>query len=429
MNGFRFIHAADLHLDSPFRGMSHLPDAIRHRVRESTFLAFQNIVSLAIREKVDFLLIAGDVFDLADRSLRAQIRFRSMLEPLAERRIPVYVIHGNHDPLDGQRASLSWPENVTFFKEEVEVLPVLRVEKSVTGTTISEKLLAHMHGYSYPTAKVFDNLVPHYKRRLDAPYAIGLLHTNVDGDANHDNYAPSSKRELIASGLDYWALGHVHTRQTIHENPYIVYPGNIQGRSIRETGPRGCYLVDVSNEGLTRLTFHAVDTLRWHQEDVSIQGLMTEQELLEKVERSFDAIRQSSSERPHIVRLTLSGRGAVHRALLQDHTLRDLTAFWRDNESLRNDFVWLESLHIKTGREIDRDRLLEEENLLGDLLRYARAIGIDEKLLSDLDKEALAPLWKHGRASKYLEPYTPDELRQWLREAEEIAIDRLLEEA
>ncbi|MBD0381022.1 metallophosphoesterase family protein [Paenibacillus sedimenti] len=418
MKRLRFVHAADLHVDSPFKGMSALPERVRERIRESTFGALKELVTLAIEEKADFVLISGDVYDLSDRSLRAQIRFQRAMEQLAARGIPAYIIHGNHDPQDGRAAKLVWPAAVHFFAcDRVETVDV---EKPDLG------VIAQVHGISYRTSSVTDNLAHQFKAGNPNVYQIGLLHTNVDGDPGHDNYAPCTKQELIASGMHYWALGHVHTRQVLNEqSPTIVYPGNIQGRSIRETGARGCYVVDVHEDGRAELTFHALDRVRWFHEKVSVAGLQTEQELKDRLGEHIERIREEADGRDAVVRFVLEGRGMVHALLRKGRALDELTAEFREDEAERSRFVWIESIEDRTGSEIDLEALQQEKSFLGDLLRLSHALREDDAALAEFAREALAALQSLPQAAGAPAAADPERLRQWLRAAEELAADLL----
>jgi exonuclease SbcD len=458
MKRLRFIHAADLHLDSPFKGMAALPQRLRERVRESTFESLNRLVSLAIREQVDFVVISGDVYDLADRSLRAQIRFQKAMQQLAERDIQAYIIHGNHDPEDGRAAKLNWPAAVHFFaSDHVETVAAQKQGRGV---------IALIHGISYRTAAVTENLAVQYRGHDSSVFQIGLLHTNVDGDPAHDNYAPCSKEELLRSGIHYWALGHVHTRKVLHASPAIVYPGNLQGRSIRETGPRGCYVVDVNEEGRAELTFHALDSLRWHDNTLSIQGLQTEQELRDLLDEHREKLRQAAEGRDCIVRLVLEGRGALHNLLRKGRALNELLADLREQEasrigsaadhgeewstpvvdtaaqdsdwmkdkrnveahninpSTRGGFVWIESMEDRTGSELDREQLLQQKSFVGDLLRLSQSLLRDEAALSAFAGEALASL-QLPQAAGSPAALEPERLQQWLRAAEELTADLL----
>ena len=450
MKAFRFMHAADLHLDSPFVGMAALPQGIRESLRQSTFIALANMIKLALQQKVDFVLISGDVFDLADRSLRAQIRFQKALQRLTASGIAVYIVHGNHDPEDGRAARLNWPKRAHFFStSEVECLPVILENKGA---------VAQIYGISYATAAVTENLVQRIadkfeKARDDSDlYRIGLLHTNVDGDQGHANYAPCSMQDLLNSNMHYWALGHVHTRQVLHMEPAIVYPGNLQGRSVRETGAKGCYIVDVSEYGETKLTFHALDAVRWQQRSISIQGIQTEQELKERFENELEQAREEASGRAAIVRLTLTGRGPMQAPLQKGSMLSELITELREEESKRvglvhpwdsgfldserfgsiddsstttADFVWIESVQVLSGLEIDKGLLLEQESFLGDLLRISESILADEALFAAFCAETLDPLFAHGKAVKHLTELCRAEQTAWLKAAQELAIDYL----
>jgi len=413
----RFLHAADLHLDSPFKGMAALPEPIRERVREATFESLRALVALAERERVDFVVVSGDVYDLADRSLRAQIRFQRALERLAAAEIPVFVIHGNHDPEDGRAAQLNWPQAVHFFA--ADRVETVAVEKPGRG------VIAHVHGISYKTAAVHDNLALGYRGIDPNVCQIALLHTNVDGDPAHGNYAPCSRRDLLERGIDYWALGHVHTRQVLHDRPAIVYPGNIQGRSVRETGPRGCYVVDIDETGRAALAFHALDAVRWHHETVSVQGVSTEQQLKDVLLARLEQVRESADGRAAVVRLVLEGRSAVGRLLRKGRALEELTAELRDGEADRSRFVWLESIDDRSRGELDWEALQQEESFLGDLLRLSVDLQRDEEALHAFAAEALAALDSLPAAAGRPLAAGAEQLREWLRAAEELAADLL----
>lgn len=432
MQPFRFLHSADLHLDSPFKGMSHLPDSIRDRVRESTFAALQELVTLAVQEQVDLVLISGDVYDLADRSLRAQIRFQKAMQELSIHHIPVFIIHGNHDPLDGRAAKLSWPEGCYIFGTE-QVESVL-VEREGRGA------IARVHGISYRTSAVVDNLALKFQQtdsHIKQPvFEIGMLHTNVEGEADHDNYAPCTKQDLLQSGMNYWALGHVHTRKVINGgtnsgDTCIVYPGNTQGRSVRECGPRGCYIVDVTAEGYTKLTFHPLDQIRWFVETIQIVGMENEQEIKDALELKMQEVLKLADGRSCMIRLVLEGRGPVHDLLRKGSALQDLLDELRDQEMIRVEqgavFIWPESIDDRTGRVIDQEQLLEQRSFVGDMLRMSRELQQSDDALGQFRDEALSSLLLQSKVAKVLGADTAneDELREMLRAAENLLIDTL----
>ena len=238
---FRFLHAADLHLDSPFQGLSAIAPVLRESLQNATFQAFERLVDLCLTRKVDALLIAGDLHNAVDRSLRALTRMRDQFHRLQANGIAVFLCHGNHDPLCGWEARFTWPDNVHVFgTAEVAARPLLK-----NGAEAARVL-----GISYGRERVEENLALQFTREKDAPWSIALLHTNVGHDRNHANYAPCKLSDLLQSGMDYWALGHIHTHRVLHSgNPVVLYPGNPQGRHPREPGPRGCYIVDVDARG------------------------------------------------------------------------------------------------------------------------------------------------------------------------------------
>jgi DNA repair exonuclease SbcCD nuclease subunit len=422
--GFSFIHAADLHLDSPFRGYSRIDFAdeetrenVLRQLRDCTYSALDNIVDACLAHRVDFLVLAGDIYDLADRSLRAQLRFRDALGRLAGAGVAAFVAYGNHDHGAGWRAELAWPDNVCIFPAgEVAARPVLRRGREV----------ARVYGISYPRREVAENYARLFRREPDAPFAVAVLHCNVGGHSLHANYAPCTLEELAGTGIDYWALGHVHGRSVLKEHsPCVVYPGNPQGRNPRETGSRGCYLVRVGPGGGVNMEFIETDSVRWERVQVPIDGLGTEQELLERLADRLSGLQQLHAGRSVVVRLELAGRGPLHRRLQHAGALEGML------EELRyrfagpaGPFVWPESIRSNTAVPVDKESLRESETLLGDLLAISReARGGGE--IRDRLRQALAPL--DSRAARHLNPPGEEEFNALLEAAEDLALDLLWE--
>ncbi len=252
MAKLRFIHAADLHLDSPFHGIrSEAPGHVAETLRRATFDAYNNIIDLCLQERVDALLVAGDVYDGADRSLRAQLQFVEGLKRLDAGGIRSFICHGNHDPLDGWEAQLDLPAGCVRFESEV------------TSTLMfpDEPDRATVYGVSYLRREVRENLAPLFREVVSSGgFNVGLLHANVGGNPNHGSYSPCSVTDLEETSIDYWALGHVHTRQVLRQQgPAVVYPGNPQGRHPNKPGARGVYLVEVDDAGAVRMNFHSAE--------------------------------------------------------------------------------------------------------------------------------------------------------------------------
>jgi len=419
---FKFIHAADLHLDSQFKGVSGLSDGIRAFLRESTFASLERLTQLAIREQADFMVISGDVYDAKDSSLQAQLRFQEALDRLGEHGIGVYIIHGNHDPLDGPRMRTAKKEHVHVFGPDFERATACRRQ--------DRQPVAVIGGISYPSSKVTENTSRYFHRSKDSSlFHIALLHANVDGDPTHETYSPCTRRDLTAAGYQYWALGHIHKRQVLQEYPHIVYPGNIQGRSIREAGAKGCYAVQVDKDGNVELEFHELDTVRWFQETISIDGMDGEESFHTMVEARMQNIRSERPGQMSIVRFIVTGRGSLHERLEQGRMAEELLHEFRrravrsagEPGGLRG-LVWIESFEIRSGPWIDREALLQEDSFLGELLRYGQRAGEDERIRSDLLRSALGPLTANAELRRLLAETTEEERAGWLRRAEEMAV-------
>ncbi|MGB8993409.1 MAG: DNA repair exonuclease [Desulfobaccales bacterium] len=417
---FSFVHCADLHLDSPCEGIHAAAPNIAAVLREATFRALDRVIDLAITEQVDFIIVAGDVHDGENRSLRAQLRFRDALWQASEAGIPSFIAHGNHDPLSGWEAHLAMPAMVTRFGGQgVECFPVRR-----HGAT-----LAHIYGLSYPVREVRANLAPQFRRRPEAPFAIGVLHCNVGGDPNHDNYAPCGLEDLAAAGMDYWALGHIHSRKILRDQePWVVYPGNTQGRNWREMGPRGCYLVRVDAARRLTPTFVATDVVRWFRHDLDIGGLSTWDDLLDALDRVREEVRAAAEGRAAILRFNLVGRGELHRELARRIDLeRDLAEPLRDGEAERPDFVWVESVRHRSRPPLDLDQRRLVQDFVGDFLNAAQRLRAQEIPGAAL-REVLHQRPEHRVIAAALERLGNDELLSILSDAEILGVDQLLPE-
>ncbi|MDD3580961.1 MAG: DNA repair exonuclease [Desulfobacca sp.] len=416
---FSFIHCADLHLDSPFEGLHALEPQIAAILRDATFKAFGQVIDLAINAKVDFVIIAGDVYDGADRSLRAQLRFRDALRRAVEAGIECLVAHGNHDPLSGWEAALTLPPGVhRFGGQQVEHLIVKR----------GSEPLAEIYGISYPVREVRDNLASQFQRQPGQSFHIGVLHCNVGGDPHHDNYAPCTLTDLINSGMDYWALGHIHNQKVLRDRePCIIYPGNTQGRNVREAGPRGCYLVRVDENRHLQTEFVATDVVRWYTQEVNIADLNSIDDLLEVLTEILEETRKAADGRAAILRLTLVGRGELHRQLRHLDPDRDLGSRLREGELNRDDFVWVESVQNRTRPPVDIERKRQVQDFIGDFLRAAEALRQDQHPAALLHK-LLAARPEHTLIAKYLNKLTQEDWLAMLGDAETLGLDLLLED-
>ena len=405
MEQLRFIHAADLHLDSPFRGIGDIAPELRDQLQSATLSAFERIINHTIENKADFLILAGDLYDSRDRSLRALLAFRRQMERLAERDVSVYIVHGNHDPLNGWGSEFQLPPNVTTFSGRTDTEPFVRHGREVADIT----------GVSYTRERVMENLAASFKPGGNAPYSIAVLHANVGGQTGHADYAPATVNELANAGFDYWALGHVHSRSILATEPaMIVYPGNTQGRHARESGPRGCYQVDVDTHGRAHLQFVETDVVRWAHITVSIAGHSRLSSLVNTMlEKGREVAAQFAG--PTVVRCTISGNGSLHRELRKDNIEQEL----RDE---LHTVVATESVRIATGPELDFEMIARTETIVSDFLDLARRASDDPTLRQKLN-DSLMPLFRR----KEIAPPDDARFREWLERAGTLGVDLLLD--
>lgn len=299
----RFIHAADIHLDSPLAAVADrggdLADAFAGAARR----ALTNMVDLALEERVDFVLLAGDLWDGDWKDAHAGLFFVRQTARLAQAGVPVLAVAGNHDAAAANADKLPWPDNVHFFT----------ARKPQTKLLLDGRVA--VHGQGFARRDVTDNLARGYPARVAGALNIGLLHTALDGAAGHAPYAPCSVEDLRGKGYDYWALGHVHAARVVARDPWIVYPGNLQGRHARETGPKGCVLATADENGVRAVEWVYVDAARWAAVAADIGGMADWGAALALVaERLVDAAGQADG-RPLAARVTLTGATALDSRL------------------------------------------------------------------------------------------------------------------
>ncbi|HSJ00330.1 MAG TPA: DNA repair exonuclease [Patescibacteria group bacterium] len=429
---FRFLHTGDLHLDSPLEGLSaEAPAEVLPVLRNATTDAWRGIVRLAIDEAVDFVLVAGDVFEVASPTLLGQARFRDGLAQLADAGIRSFVVHGNHDPMDGRSwaPSLAFPSAVhRFGTEGVEAVPVLRDGHEI----------ARIHGRSYPRAAVTENYAAGFRAGTDAPFSIGLLHANVGNRPGHDNYAPCSVDDLRASGMDYWALGHIHQPGQVIADPPAFYCGIPQGRDPGELGARGCYLVDVDASHRVTTRFVPTDVVRWHPIELPITDVPDDEALHRLCREAVAGAIDAADGRSLVVRLRLAGRGPLHANVRRPGYLDDLRQLLNEEGSSVPPFAWVESIRDATRPDVDLATRRDAPDFIGDFLRTAasarrsaRTTDPDEhERWSAALRSAVAPLFDESqRGRRLLRDVRPSDdalVGELLDEAEALGIDLLL---
>lgn len=414
---FRFIHAADIHLDSPLRGLESYPDAPVEQIRGAARRAFDNLVSLAIEEGAAFVLLAGDLFDGDWKDYNTGLYFTHRMGRLREAGIRVFLVSGNHDAASSLTRALSLPDNVTLFSHK----------KPETRTL--DDLGVAIHGQSFAGRSVTEDLSRAYPQALSGLCNIGLLHTSLTGRPGHEPYAPCTLEGLASKGYDYWALGHVHQREVLHTNPWVVFSGNIQGRHIHEAGAKGCQLVTIEDGQITEVDFRELDVLRFAFCRVDLASCERLEAVADRVREAMELERRAAEGRPLALRIVLEGRTVLHERL------------YRREEVLRDEFrvmaadlgdVWLEKMSISTKPRASGSAVSDADSPLSGLLEAIAQMRLDSSSLTELvpEFEALRsklPAELLGDA----DPFAPDEERLTMvrDEVRELLMARLQEGA
>lgn len=330
----RFIHTADIHLDSPLRGLERYEGAPR-LLRSATRQAFDNLIKLAVDQGVDFVLIAGDLYDGDWLDYNTGLYFVRQMNVLREAGISVFLVRGNHDAASQIAKSLTLPDNVREF--------------SCQGpeTVILDSLGVALHGQGYLQRQETSNLARNYPDPVPGLVNIGLLHTALDGREGHEPYAPCSVDELVNKGYDYWALGHVHSREFVHREPWIVYPGSLQGRHVRETGAKGCTVVSLDHGQVYSVEEVDLDVLRWCRCLIDCSQASSLEEVLDKVQSHVQQELEAAAGRLIALRLELGGISPADGALRRDPE-RLQAEIRAVVQATAGDYAWVEKIKVRT---------------------------------------------------------------------------------
>lgn len=384
----KFIHCADLHLDSPFKSKSHLAPSIFEDVQNSAYESFKKIVDTALKEEVDFVLIVGDLFDSENRTLRAEVFLKEQFKRLEKEQIFVYISHGNHDPLT-EKITNDWPDNVSVFSNRVETYQAITKD----GETI------FVHGFSYQHDTSYENKIDEYPSSQGKKgIHIGMLHGTYSKSSTKNRYTEFILEDLNQKLYHYWALGHIHERQELSDMPPIYYPGNIQGRLFGEQGPKGCLLVEGDHLRLNA-TFIPTQQIRFEEAAINTDKL-TKQGIYEAIQSFKESVR---SDGKAFYRLTVnvdSDRPISSQDISQ---IKEMIDDYEENE---HHFVIIETLTFKY-MQMDEVPLVREFS--ADLIK-------DNKVF----EEAMTELYLNPRASKYLEDYTEFDTVELVNRAENI---------
>jgi DNA repair exonuclease SbcCD nuclease subunit len=409
----RFIHAADFHLDAPFKGVDATDDRVRRALVESTYRALEAVISECIERQVDFLVIAGDAYNSRDKSVRAQFAFQRAMQRLADAEIPVYIVWGNHDPADGWSAGITLPETVHVFSAK----KVERVVFERDGATCA------IYGRSYRKAAEMENLAVSFVRDPADTLAIGVLHANVGGRREYDDYAPCSADDLKAARMDYWALGHIHKPEQLFTGAVTAaYSGCTQGLDPTQTGARGCWEVSLDDSG-ARATFVPTAAVLWDVRTVDVSDAVGIQDVHAALADACDAAVRDADGRPSVLRIEVVGRAEVHAELARPGVLRDIVNEVRTEGMDAEPWVWVDRIRDHTRPAIDLETLRGSEEFAGDLVRMADGLIDDPDAAASFVAELIEPLLE--RAGTDLPSPDPAAV---IAAARDLALDRLLTE-
>ncbi len=365
----KFIHAADLHIDSPLKGLDGYAGAPLERLRGATRQAFLGLVAAAIERRVDLVVLAGDIFDGNWQDFRTGLFFREQLVRLTRAGVRVFIAKGNHDAESQITRQLPAVEGVHLFSSRG------------CETIRLDDLGVALHGRSFPQRAVNEDFVSGYNPPVPGLFNIGVLHTSLTGSPDHDPYAPTSVAALSACGYDYFALGHIHARQVVQEaDPRIVFPGNLQGRHAKEVGAKGCELVTVTGGRIESTEALAFDVVRWHQIRLDVAALATIDALAASCSREFAKLVADDRERLHAVRVTLHGETALHRLEAeQPGTLR--AAVQASAQDVGTADVWIEQVPLELRSPLDRREAAQRDDAYGEVVRLVDELAADEEAL------------------------------------------------
>jgi len=367
----KFIHASDIHLDSPLLGLTMYEGAPVEEVRRATRDALDNLVELAVAEKVAFVLIAGDLYDGDWKDYNTGLYLSKKMSELKAAGIRVFIIAGNHDAESKITRKLSLPDNV-------KTLDTKKPE-----TVFLEDIDVAIHGQGYSKQAITDNLASGYPEASAGAFNIGLLHTAMTGREGHEPYAPCNVDDLKLRGYDYWALGHVHRFEIISKNPWVVCAGNTQGRSVRETGSKGCVLVTVENREVQSVERREMDVLRWTVIDADATGTTTCEDVVDCVGKAISKALLDEPALPLAMRIRVSGSCEVHRALTANKE-RWINEIRSKGIEIGGGRAWVEKVQFETENRESQEALIEAGGPLADLLKGIVELQANDELLKKI---------------------------------------------
>lgn len=411
----KFIHASDLHIDSPLVGLDAYPGAPVARLRGASRQALVALVDLAIEQRVALVLLAGDIYDGNWADFRTGLFFREQLLRLTRAGVRVFIVKGNHDA----------QSQITRQLPQVDGVHVFSAQRSET-IALAELGVA-VHGRSFPHRSVPEDLVPLYPAPVPGLFNIGLLHTSLNGRDGHDPYAPTTLEVLCDKNYDYFALGHVHAREVVREAlPRIVFCGNLQGRHAKEVGPKGCELVTVEGGVVVDARFVPLDVVRWHQMRLDAAGLPSVDALARRFrEQALERIADAG-DRLHAIRVIVEGESVLHR-LEAEQAGTIAAAIQAATQDLDGADLWIEQVRLDMRTPYDRSAAAARPDAFGEVVRLVDELAGDEAALRTWFVAQTADLRGLPGPLADVDPagFDPAAMRAYLADAEITLLARL----
>ena len=337
MDGFKFLHAADIHLDSPLLSLALPEQGQVQRVRRACREAFEKLVNTATEQQVAFVLLAGDLYDHDAPNMQVAVFLRNQLARLQKHGIRVFIVKGNHDADNRITSGLTLPDNTHVFSDK----------KAETIYLEHLPIRVAIHGQSFKPGPVTDNLAAAYPAPSSDCFNIGVLHTSLAGNPEHDPYSPCKLEDLTTCGYDYWALGHIHKGAVLSREPWVVYPGNLQGRHAKETGAKGCVLVTVEDGRIKTVETLDLAVVRWQVAEIDLTGAIAESELVERLRSGLAQAASGAEGRPIATRVRLFG-STVLFDLIEGRPQRLLQTVLEIAGEIAGDDFWIEKIQNDT---------------------------------------------------------------------------------
>ncbi len=366
----KIVHAADLHIDSPLRGLLRYEGAPVSELRNATRRAFENLIGLCLREQASLLLLAGDLFDGDWRDYSTGLFFAAQMTRLREAGVAVVSLRGNHDAQSQISKELRLPENV----QELST----RKPQSV----LFEQLGVAVHGQGFARREVPEDLAAGYPAPVAGMFNVGLLHTSLTGRPGHAPYAPTTLEVLRGKGYDYWALGHVHAREVVCEQPLVVFPGNLQGRHARETGPKGATLIELQ-DGRAEARHEVLDAVRWCVCEIDASGAGSAHDVVDLTQAELGRQAVEAGGRLLAARVVLHGESRAHAELAREPE-RWRAELERCALSVSEGAVWLEQVRLATRGPLQGAELAERDDAIGQLAAALQALAADPAACAEL---------------------------------------------